>query len=57
MAGAGELTLDQIISQFGEAPLVDGGGFNCRHKWEIASTEGKGFSEQSKVEGQRKANA
>ena len=57
MAGAGELTLDQIISQFGEAPLVDGGGFNCSHKWEIASTEGKGFSEQSKVEGQRKANA
>ena len=57
MAGAGELTLDQIITQFGEAPLVDGGGFNCRHKWEIASTEGKGFSEQSKVEGQRKANA
>ena len=32
MASAGRLTLDQIVSQFGEAPLVDGGGFNCRHK-------------------------
>ena len=40
MASAGELTLDQIVSQFGEAVLVDGGGFNCRHKWEIASDKG-----------------
>ena len=31
MASAGALTLEQIISQFGEAPLIDGGGFNCRH--------------------------
>ena len=45
MASAGELTLDQIVSQFGEAPLVDGGGFNCRHKWEIASDEGTRFHE------------
>ena len=50
MASAGELTLDQIVSQFGEAPLVDGGGFNCRHKWEIASDEGLGFNEQEKAE-------
>ena len=56
MASAGELTLDQIVSQFGEAPLVDGGGFNCRHKWEIASDEGLGFNEQEKAE-KRLANA
>ena len=50
MASAGELTLDQIVSQFGEAPLVDGGGFNCRHKWEIASEEGTQFFEGDKVD-------
>ena len=49
MASAGELTLDQIVSQFGEAPLVDGGGFNCRHKWEIASEEGTKFFEGDKA--------
>ena len=48
MVSAGALTLDQIISQFGEAPLVDGGGFNCRHKWEIASDEGIEFFEGKK---------
>ena len=45
MASAGALTQDQIISQFGEAVLSDGGGFNCRHKWEIASEEGTRFHE------------
>tara|TARA_R100000808_G_C2116463_1_gene128928 strand:+ start:119 stop:898 length:780 start_codon:yes stop_codon:yes gene_type:complete len=56
-ASAGELTEAEIISNGWSASLIDGGGFNCRHKWEIASTEGKGFSEQSKVEGQREKNA
>ena len=56
MASAGALTLDQIISQFGEAPLVDGGGFNCRHKWEIASEEGTTFH-QPKAAEKRLANA
>tara|TARA_R100001163_G_scaffold22513_1_gene19039 strand:- start:1481 stop:2209 length:729 start_codon:yes stop_codon:yes gene_type:complete len=50
MASAGRLTEEQIISQFGNAPLVDGGGFNCRHKWEIASNEGLGFNEQKEAE-------
>tara|TARA_R100001594_G_scaffold44040_1_gene76284 strand:+ start:487 stop:1203 length:717 start_codon:yes stop_codon:yes gene_type:complete len=50
MASAGRLTLDQIKSQFGEAVLVDGGGFNCRHKWEIASEEGTQFFEGDKVD-------
>ena len=45
MASAGALTEAQIISQFGSAPLSDGGGFNCRHKWEIASEEGTTFHE------------
>ena len=53
----GEITEAEIIGNGWTASLIDGGGFNCRHKWEIASTEGKGFSEQSKVEGQRKENA
>ena len=56
MASAGALTLDQIVSQFGEAPLVDGGGFNCRHKWEIASEEGTTFH-QPKAAEKRLANA
>ena len=40
MASADRLTEAEIISQFGAAVLVDGGGINCRHKWEIASEEG-----------------
>ena len=56
MVSAGELTLNQIISQFGEAPLVDGGGFNCRHKWEIASEEGSSFHKPKEAE-KRLANA
>jgi len=28
--------------------LVEGGGFNCRHKWEIASDEGIEFFEGDK---------
>ena len=55
MASAGALTEEQIISQFGAAPLVDGGGINCRHKWEIASEEGTRFHEpeaaQQAIEG------
>ena len=40
MYSAGALTLEQITSRFGESVLVDGGGFNCRHKGEIASDKG-----------------
>ena len=50
MASAGRLTEEQIISQFGNAPLVDGGGFNCRHKWEIASEEGTTFHQPEAAE-------
>ena len=55
-ASAGELTEAQIESNGWGASLSDGGGFNCRHKWEIASTEGKGFNEQKAAE-KRIANA
>ena len=56
MASVGELTESQIISQFGEAPLTDGGGFNCRHKWERASEEGTTFHEPEAAK-KRIANA
>ena len=34
MIEAGELTLEQIEEKFADA-LIAGGGYNCRHKWEI----------------------
>ena len=43
MASQGALTEEQIISTNGAAVLADGGGINCRHKWEIASEEGSRF--------------
>ena len=43
-ASAGALTEAQIIEFGWTASLVDGGGFNCRHKWEIQSQEG-GFND------------
>ena len=39
-ASAGALTEADIIGNGWTASLVDGGGINCRHKWEIASDEG-----------------
>ncbi len=48
-AGAGAITEAQIISNGWEASLSDGGGFNCRHKWEIASEEGIKFFEGDKA--------
>ena len=39
-ASKGEITLEQIKKLRGcEESLSYGGGFNCRHKWEIASEE------------------
>lgn len=35
MLGAGELTKDEIISSFGGDVLSVGGGFNCRHSWDL----------------------
>ena len=39
-ASEGALTESQILDNGWTASLVDGGGINCRHKWEIASDEG-----------------
>ena len=36
MMAAGDLTRKQIVSRFGSEVLISGGGYNCRHKWEIA---------------------
>ena len=33
---AGKQTLSQIQSNFGRSVLTSGGGYNCRHKWEIS---------------------
>tara|TARA_Y100000401_G_scaffold116500_1_gene122417 strand:- start:116 stop:610 length:495 start_codon:yes stop_codon:yes gene_type:complete len=37
---AGSLTYDQIIKNFGSSVLKEGGGYNCRHKWESQSEFG-----------------
>ena len=36
MMSKGELTQKEIIDEFGEDVFINGGGYNCRHKWEIA---------------------
>ena len=48
-ASAGALTEAEIIGNGWTASLIDGGGFNCRHKWEIASTEGVKMFEGEKA--------
>ena len=42
MASAGRITKKEILS-FGSEVLVEGGGFNCRHKWEVAGTQTSEF--------------
>jgi len=49
-ASAGALTEAQIIESGWAASLVDGGGINCRHKWEIASDEGIKLFEGKKAQ-------
>ena len=36
MMAAGNLTKKEIIGRFGSEVFTSGGGYNCRHKWEIA---------------------
>ena len=43
MISAGRKTKKEIESTFGRDVLIDGGGFNCRHKWEVASDVGTTF--------------
>ena len=57
---AGRLTQAEIISNFGLSVLKDGGGFNCRHKWDFAPIEQSAFHETKEAETQieeRKTNA
>ena len=42
MVSAGEITRDEIL-KFGADVLTIGGGFNCRHKWEVAPEGGSEF--------------
>ena len=37
MGAAGEMTQTEIVNSFGNEVLIAGGGYNCRHKWEISS--------------------
>ena len=46
---AGRLTKKQIENKGWRETLVEGGGFNCRHKWEIASEEGTSFHEREEA--------
>ena len=36
MMAAGNLTKKEIERRFGSEVFINGGGYNCRHKWEIA---------------------
>ena len=57
---AGRLTEAEIVSNFGVSVLKDGGGFNCRHKWDFAPVEQSAFHETKEaglVIEERKANA
>ena len=36
MMAAGNLTKKEIKKKFGSEVFIEGGGYNCRHKWEIA---------------------
>ena len=56
MISAGRKTKKEIESLFGRDVLIDGGGFNCRHKWEIASDVGTTFHRPEEAK-ERLANA
>ena len=50
MSAAGSMTLEEIGSSFGSSVLTDGGGFNCRHKWEFQSDEEVQFHKPKEAE-------
>ncbi len=45
MAAAGEMSMDEIKSFGWEGSLREGGGFNCRHNWEISA--GGGYKKEA----------
>lgn len=53
MIRAGRKTQKEIKTEFNQKygnVLVKGGGFNCRHKWEIASSVGTSFYNKEKAD-------
>ena len=40
MGTSGKQTQNEIIKAFGRSVLIDGGGYNCRHKWQSVSEFG-----------------
>ena len=44
MASEGRVPRSQIEKTYGREVLIDGGGFNCRHKWERAGRETSEFN-------------
>ena len=49
MSSAGSLTRKQIIEQYGEGVLLDGGGFNCRHQWTPLTSSSDDLTDQKKA--------
>lgn len=50
MAAAGEMTQDQIVSQFGSGVLTDGGGYNCRHEWRLVTSKSSKLEKSEEAE-------
>ena len=46
MMSAGELTKAEIEGTFGSDVFINGGGYNCRHKWEIAVQDAFGHDQK-----------
>tara|TARA_B100000519_G_C14260350_1_gene447439 strand:- start:2729 stop:3514 length:786 start_codon:yes stop_codon:yes gene_type:complete len=49
MGSAGALTRDQIVEQYGEGVLLDGGGFNCRHQWTPLTSSSNDLTDTKKA--------
>lgn len=50
MASGGHLTKEQIINTWGEGVLVDGGGWNCRHRWTPVTSQSGKLTDRAKAE-------
>ena len=49
MVSAGALTRDEIETQF-PGSMIDGGGWNCRHRWEREVTQGQSDTKKARAE-------
>jgi hypothetical protein len=50
MVSAGELTMDEIIDTYGEGVLLDGGGFNCVHRWTPVTSSSETLTDKAKAD-------